>query len=711
MEDKTEKIGKVRLDYGKYPGEDFYSEGAMEDELLDIVKSRSAAEYEKIIEERKVWPILYHLSPLRENIVDWVPMDKESRVLEIGSGCGAVTGALARKAGQVTCVELSKKRSLINAYRHRECDNITIHVGNFRDIEPGLPKDFDYICLIGMFEYGKSYIGGDKPYEELLARLLPHLAPGGRILIAIENKYGLKYFAGCREDHLGTYFAGIENYVSGGGVRTFGRNGLEQILDRCGAGEHYFYYPYPDYKFMTALYSDAWLPGKGELFNNMRNFDRDRMLLFSEKNAFDGLAEEGLFPLFSNSYMLVIGPGFDTKFVKYSNDRAPEYSIRTEILGNWFADFQGTDIVRKYPMGEAAAEHVRGMAAACENLKERYRDGNLGINECELIETEEGPVAQFAFVEGVSLLELMDECLEKEDVESFRRYFKAFVERVGHNGQYPAADFDLVFGNILISGKSGPGIQGYLDGDWTLIDYEWTFGKSIDTRRLAFRAAYWYLLEDEKRKKISLDWIKKELDITERDMTDFWNQEDDFQQFVTGNRSSMAEMREKIGCRIMNPQDWLDRYHDSENVNRVQIYEDKGSGYSEEESYFVREAYQGDWLIDLELKVGGDVRMLRIDPGMYPCIVKVREMTFNGASVPLHKRKLLYANGSILKPSAREERDFPSIVFPTQDPNINIAVGRLEPGEENVLRARLEIVRLPLSMAKDVASGAGGRKA
>ncbi len=97
MEDKTEKIGKVRLDYGKYPGEDFYSEGAMEDELLDIVKSRSAAEYEKIIEERKVWPILYHLSPLRENIVDWVPMDKESRVLEIGSGCGAVTGALARK--------------------------------------------------------------------------------------------------------------------------------------------------------------------------------------------------------------------------------------------------------------------------------------------------------------------------------------------------------------------------------------------------------------------------------------------------------------------------------------------------------------------------------------------------------------------------------------------------------------------------------------
>lgn len=56
-----------------------------------------------------------------------------------------------------------------------------------------------------------------------------HLAPGGRIVIAIENKYGLKYFAGCKEDHLGTYFSGIENYEAGGGVRTFSRKGLEKF--------------------------------------------------------------------------------------------------------------------------------------------------------------------------------------------------------------------------------------------------------------------------------------------------------------------------------------------------------------------------------------------------------------------------------------------------------------------------------------------------
>ncbi len=160
---RSERIGGVLLDYGKYPGKDFYSEGAVEEELLEIARTLPPEEYEGVIGERREWSFLYHLSPLRENIVEWIPMEKGQKVLEVGSGCGALTGVLARKAGSVTCVELSKKRSLINAYRHRECHNVAIHVGNFRDVEPGLEKDFDYIFLIGVFEYAASYMGGEHP--------------------------------------------------------------------------------------------------------------------------------------------------------------------------------------------------------------------------------------------------------------------------------------------------------------------------------------------------------------------------------------------------------------------------------------------------------------------------------------------------------------------------------------------------------------------
>lgn len=684
----AEQIGKVTLDYSKYSGEDLYSDGQVEEELLRIARDLPPAEYDKVIGESRNWPVLYHFSSLRENIVEWIPMKKSQKVLEVGSGCGAITGALARKAGSVTCVELSKKRSLINAYRHSDCGNVTIHVGNFKDVEPGLPDDFDYICLIGVFEYAQSYIGGDTPFEDFLKILMPHLKKDGRLVIAIENKYGLKYFAGCKEDHLGTYFSGIENYPRGGGARTFSRNGLERIFEKCGIGEYQFYYPYPDYKFMHALYSDDYLPGRGELSDNMRNFDSDRMILFDEKSAFDGLAEDGLFPLFSNSFLVVTGGEFDVRFVKYSNDRAPEYAIKTQIVRSP----EGEMRVCKYPQTKKAQEHVRGMALACEKLSEKYRGGRLEINRCRLAEDEE-PWAEFEFVEGTSLSELMNQCLDRGDTDGFTRYFREYVERIGYNGDYPVADFDLIFSNILVRGDT-----------WTLIDYEWTFGKTIPVKELAFRAVYYLVLDSERSGKLKLDWVLEELGITEEEARDYWEREKEFQRFVAGERMTLAQMRDLIGCRLMEPLSWLDHYQDSGSVNRVQIYEDYGEGCSEEHSYFVREAYQGENLIELKLRVGGDVKLLRIDPALDCCMVKIVEMTFNGERVPLERRKLLLTNGRIIKPADKEAAAYcPSMVFATADPNINIDVGQLDRKEENILYTRMEIVRLPLKMAEDMA--------
>lgn len=686
----TEAIGKVKLDYSKYPGEDLYCDGVIEDEILEIVKNGGSGDYSGVIQERKQWPILYHLSSLRENIVDWIPMGKQDRVLEVGSGCGAITGALARKAGSVTCVDLSKKRSLINAYRHKDCDNVTIHVGNFKDIEPELPNDYTMICLIGVFEYGQSYIGGNTPYEDFLKILMRHLKPDGRIIIAIENKYGLKYFAGCKEDHLGTYFSGIENYADGGGVRTFGRRGLERIFTACGVKEAHFYYPYPDYKFMTTLYSDGYLPKKGELSDNLRNFDRDRMLLFRERDAYDGLLEEGLFPVFSNSYVAVLGADFPVRYVKYSNDRAPEYQIRTQI------DREGEGLaVRKKPLTEQAREHVLRMQKAYEALTERYRGGRLMLNRC-CLEEEPELCARFDFVQGVSLSELLDRCLEKGDQEGFLHYIREFTDRVGYHEEYPVTDLDTAFSNILVDGEK-----------WTLIDYEWTFKRTADVRELVYRALYCYLLEDPTRKRLPMERALEMLGLTEEDTERLRGQEAGFQRYVTGGCRSMAQIRDDIGFRIMEPQKWIDKYQDSAGVNRVQIYEDTGNGYQEEHSYFVPDAYQGENLIEFSVPVSGRVKVLRIDPAFDCCMIKFREVTWNGLSIDLNNRRLMTVNGRTALASDAEGV-LPSVVFPTVDPNINLRLERLHRLEENRLHIKMEIVRIPMSMARDMAERAGG---
>lgn len=351
-----EKIGNITLDYEFYPGEDLYCDGAIENTLLDIVKKHEKHEYSEIIKNSGSWPILYHLSELRGNIVKWIPMDKNAKVLEVGSGCGAITGTLAEKAGSVTCVDLSKKRSYINAHRNKEKDNVFIHVGNFKDIEPTLDNDYDYVMLIGVFEYGQAYIGGEHPYEEFMRILLRHLKPDGRLVIAIENKFGLKYWAGCREDHLATFFSGLEGYKDGGVVRTFTRKGLEKIFKRAGVSDYHFYYPYPDYKFMHTLYSDRSLPKKGELTLNKRNYDRDRLQLFDETAVFDSIIEDEEFALFSNSYLVVIGAD-------------------VELSDGYYSDMQGVEFLEEAGnmIGNAIVDVCAGARMMSEEERKKYR--------------------------------------------------------------------------------------------------------------------------------------------------------------------------------------------------------------------------------------------------------------------------------------------------------------------------------------------------
>lgn len=672
-EQKTiEKIGQITLNLEHYEGKDVYSDGDVEDELLAIARDMSKVEYQKVIEERASWPLLYHLSPLRENIVEWLPITKKHKVLEVGSGCGAITGALAKKAGSVVSVDLSKKRSTINAYKNGDCDNVTIFVGNFKDIEPDLDDDFDYVCLIGVFEYGEGYMGSETPYHDFLNILKKHVKKDGRIVIAIENKFGLKYFAGCKEDHLGSYFSGIENYPGGGGVRTFSRNGLEKIMKECGEEEYHFYYPYPDYKFPTVIFSDKHLPRKGELSNNFRNFDRDRMLLFDEKSAFDGMIEDGFFPQYSNSYMVIIGKDVNAEYVRFSNDRADSYAIKTVMEKE-----DNRIVVKKYPMGDNAYGHILSMKESYDKLCRKYEGSRLIINPCSIEYAGEMPVAVFEYAKGTMLSELMDECIEKNQREEFVKLFQEYYERISYNEGEKVADYDMIFSNILVDGDN-----------WTLIDYEWTFDKEIPAKELAFRAIYCYLLESDTRDKCDLDSIMNLLKITEKECREFKEGELSFQKWVTGRHLSMSELRTKIGYKMLAPEKYIEEYRVKECLERVQIYEDKGNGYKEEESYYLPEVVREGNRMEMDIFYDGNVKELRIDPMHAGCILIVKELSLNGQPLPDFGREYIHTNGRKIRGKQ------PCYVFPTTDPNMILDVAKMPQKGDNVIHCILEYSRL-----------------
>ncbi len=683
MQQELFKIGEVTLNFKHYSGMDLYSDGEVEDEILGIVRAHGPEEYQAIIEKEKSWPVFYHLSRERGNIVEWIPMKGTERVLEVGSGCGAITGTLAAKAGEVTCVDLSRKRSEINAVRNSSCPNVTIHVGNFRDIEPDLQTNFDYIFLIGVFEYAQGYIGTDQPYENFLKMLFKHLTPGGRIVIAIENRLGLKYFAGCAEDHLGTLFSGIQGYRPDSVAATHSRSGLIRILKSLGIRNYHFYYPYPDYKFMNLLYSDQYLPRASDLLDNVYNYDMDRLILFNEKRAYEGLIRDGLYPIFANSFELVIGPGFSTIFSKYSGDRAEPFRIRTDIT----IDAAGRRTVEKHPLSEQAVGHIREMRSAYTALSNRFRGGDLEISECQLDTT--GRIARFSFAAGIPLSELLDYCLFKDDMDNFHRLFDEYLRRIRYGEEEEVSDFDLIFSNIMVNGPI-----------WTVIDYEWTWGKRIPARDIAFRALYCYRLEDKKRRILDPRPFYQQLELSKEDVDRLIAEEAGFQKYVTGEHQSLVEIWRGIGRRASVPKELeveTETLQERDPLT-VQVYSDIGEGFSEDNSYFAQERYDRHHSITLEIDLLPGTRALRVDPSFSPCIVTLKDIRWNG--VPVGERApviTIHPNGRWIGAD--------SVLFPMDDPGIEIGVAVAERENKNHLTITMITALLPAEVAESVSNG------
>jgi SAM-dependent methyltransferase len=309
---KNIHIGNVGVRYLTEKPDTSYSDGMIENELLALFRSEGAdKKISRILAANPPWEYLYHLSPQRAAVVDWYDFSKDASVLEIGAGCGAITEALVRKSVQVTALELTEKRSLINANRNKNADNLEILVGNLSDYKGG--KDFDYIICVGVLEYAGRFINGEKrPYDRFIQLMRSRLKPTGRLLLAIENKLGLKYWAGAKEDHTGNYFDGQNQYPHGG-AQTFGKHELTLLLQNNGFNGLDFYYPYPDYKHPRIIFSDDYYPGKGTEFPlNLLPTPvpgQSRVELFSEGLAMLALEKNNLFPHFSNSFIVVAKNG------------------------------------------------------------------------------------------------------------------------------------------------------------------------------------------------------------------------------------------------------------------------------------------------------------------------------------------------------------------------------------------------------------------
>ncbi len=635
-----ERIGNVILDDTHYPGEDLYSDGAVEDHILELVRTYPEAEYPQVIAREKDWAVMYHLAHERENILSWYPFVPGAKVLEVGSGCGAVTGAVAATARSVTCIDLSKKRSTVNAVRHKESGNITIRLGNFQDVEKDLEKDYDYATLIGVFEYGKGYIGGEKPYHGFLTTVMEHIRPGGKLLLAIENKFGLKYWAGCREDHVGTYFEGLEGYWHTENVRTFSRPELIRIMEECGYTDYRFYYPYPDYKLPAVVYSDHYLPQPGELNRNICNFDRDRLVLMDEGKVYDQILQDNLFPLYANSFFIEItkpGAADSTSeqpiYTKYSSGRSKQFSMQTRIV----LDKDGKNSVYKraeYPEGR---EHLMHIAEAAKQLSAAWQErGQFSVNRCL---SGDGCI-EFEYLQGLTVEAELDGLLSQGNTQEAAKALREAARRICGSArteefqmtpgfrqvfgdvQIPAgepsfavADIDLIFSNL----------RRTADNRWNVLDYEWTFFFAVPVKYILFRALHYYLESAPVRAEFGkLFDFYGEFGITPGHQEIFQQMERQFQKYVAGSGISPGSLYHTMGKQALPLGELL-----AETERRkVQVYLDYGQGFCEENSYFVEggSGKEPHYIVTIPGQAVG----VTIDPAFCACFLKDVSLSWIG---------------------------------------------------------------------------------
>jgi 2-polyprenyl-3-methyl-5-hydroxy-6-metoxy-1,4-benzoquinol methylase len=498
--ERTEQVGKVvlkqiKVDHTALPA---YSDGPVEDELYQTFKSNS--DHETIAENNKFasWAHEYHLSPVRHNLLKWYPFNPDGSVLEVGAGCGALTGLLCDKLKKVTALEYSQKRALVTAQRHSEHANLEVIIGGLQDFEPEQP--FDYITVIGVLEYAGTFYGGSNPYASFLTKLRSMLTPNGELILAIENKIGLKYLCGAPEDHTSRIFDSIYSYPYSSKVQTFSKKELADFFHEAGFDGLKWYYPVPDYKMPQEVLSEQITPGNLDSIWNWlpaRTVGIPRKEILSEKRLGKTLAKAGLFGEFANSF-LVVASREQTKenfkclrFTGANQIRKPQYQTYFEI----WQKAQEKMFIRK-------AETAKAEPFIREIAQREVLAGSFIAEKAQVVTGRlDDSCLYYPYINYPSLQDLIADVIETGDsgfgrfiIEDYRQFLYSLPTKtcIAHEfmsefdikpkiGTKPVtclqkALLDCIPRNIKVS-----------KGKWYIIDNEWTYDFPLPIDYLIFR--------------------------------------------------------------------------------------------------------------------------------------------------------------------------------------------------------------------------------
>lgn len=553
-------------------------------DVAEVLSANPAEDYNRIAAESGNFERLFHLSDNRANVIEWLQVESGKSALEIGAQAGTISVVISKKYDRYVALDVSGEMK--DAFgRRKDTKSVEYVVSDVLRYAKNHQNEFDDIYLVGCLAEAESYTGIKHGYEEFLAAVYGMLKENGRCILASENKFGMKYWCGCREDYTKNFYVGLESYPNEETTHTFSQKELKELLASVSFEQMDWYYPYPDLYFAESIYSDDYLPKQGELMNNRNNYDMDRVLVFDELKVFNSVIKDDMFPFFANAYLTVAYKGSKpekkTVYVKYSKQRSKRYALRTDII----SDSGKLYVTKKncYPEGGA---HVEGIYKAYDELYPVYKKQNLFLNEYQ---TGSDGERFFSYIDGENLQSRIEDMIQAGRQDDAQALFEEYIHRCFFEREtvefektdafkewygdvdvpegveaFSNGDCDLIASNIFIR-----------DNNWNIIDYEWSVDFPVPVKYLLYRSLFLAHHQMKRCEFLRLDVLMEKYGISEEEVRLFSQMDENFQAHVRGDVLPNSEVLRRTGKRTFTILDWFEIEKENERLKEEHARQNK----------------------------------------------------------------------------------------------------------------------------------------
>lgn len=263
-----------------------------------------------------------------------------------------------------------------------------------------------------------------------------------------------------------------------------------------------------------------------------------------------------------------------TIYSKYSNERAAQFCIRTDIV----SEESGVKTVYKHALAPEGRRHIRQIAEAYRKLSWAYEGSGIFFCPCreaERLEREKEKdgacYVAFPFLRGTSLQAVLERAVQEADQAAVEGILREYVLRMSQaGGEVPFAmtpgftevfgmtraeweaafpeqefvcaavsDIDMIFSNVLLEAGETAGTGGR----WQVIDYEWTFDFPVPKAFVIYRAIYFAYYQSLNGAGWSIPSLLALAGITEEQAAVFGRMEEHFQEYLGGGVLPVRNMQ------------------------------------------------------------------------------------------------------------------------------------------------------------------------